>query len=148
MKLKFNKTPSRYETIFIKWEGIHYNRELLKKFIRRYWFVRFLSVFFRSYRKELMWMNDTIKHYGEERIKNLLKNTEFASKMGHIERLSRIGSSEILTIGSYTTKTYRIISNLPKKDFDLITKRIEELIKIATNVTTQVEIIGENTPGD
>jgi hypothetical protein len=148
MKLKFNKTPSRYETIFIKWEGIHYNRELLKKFIRRYWFVRFLSVFFRSYRKELMWMNDTIKHYGEERIKNLLKNTEFASKMGHIERLSRIGSSEILTIGSYTPKTYRIISNLPKKDFDLITKRIEELIKIATNVTTQVEIIGENTPGD
>ena len=68
--------------------------------------------------------------------------------MGHIERLSRIGSSEILTIGSYTPKTYRIISNLPKKDFDLITKRIEELIKIATNVTTQVEIIGENTPGD
>ena len=118
MKLKFNKTPSRYETIFIKWEGIHYNRELLKKFIRRYWFVRFLSVFFRSYRKELMWMNDTIKHYGEERIKNLLKNTEFASKMGHIERLSRIGSSEILTIGSYTPKTYRIISNLPKKDFE------------------------------
>ena len=148
MKFKFNNIPSRYETIFIKWEGIHYDRELLRRFIKRYRLVYFLSFFSRSYGKELSWLKETINHYGEERIQNLLKNTEFASKMGHIERLSRIGSSEILTIGTYKPKTYRVISNLPKKDFDLVSKRVEELIKIARNVTTQTDTSGENTPGD
>jgi hypothetical protein len=146
--MKYINSPSEYETIYIKWEGIHYDREKLKKFVRRYNFISFISFFVKSYKKELIILDKIINFYGKERINSLLRNDEHTSRVSHIERLSRKGSLEILISGSYNIETYREISNLPKKDFDLITKRIEELIKIAQKVTVQEDNLSENIPSD
>lgn len=148
MKLRYKNRYSEFELIYIKWEGIHYDRDLLKKFVCRYNWVSILSKVFKSYKRELKILNKVIDHYGRIRIHNLLWNDELSSKQAHIERLSRIGSSEILTSGVYSPETYRKISNLSKNDFDLVTKRVEELIDRGQDVTTQRDIITENIPGD
>ena len=148
MNLSFNNQLSEYELTYLKWEGIHYDRSKLKKFIKRYRLVSFLSRFFKNHRKELNILNKIIDHYGRSTIINLSKNDNHSSRLSHIERLSRIGSVEILTLGLFKSETYRQISNLPKTDYDLVSKRIQELIKIGQRVTTQNETISETTPND
>ena len=146
--LKFNNRHSEYENLYLKWEGIQYDRKKLKSFIRRYNFVYILSFIFKSYRKELEILKKVIDHYGRSRILQLTTNNEYASRLSHIERLSRIGSSEILTKGSYKPETYRVISNLPKRDYDLVTKRTQELIKIGQSVCTQDDELSKSLPSD
>jgi hypothetical protein len=148
MKLNFNRNPSRYETLYITWEGIQYDRKKLKKFVRKYNRVLFLSKVFKYYKKELSLLNEVLNHYGRVRIFNLVHNDEYSSKIAHIERLSRQGSIEILTSGTYKPDTYRQISNLPKSDYDLVTKRVQELIKIGQSVYVQDDTIGDQTPSD
>jgi hypothetical protein len=148
MNLRFSNQLSEYELTYLKWEGIHYDRDKLKKFTKRYNLISFLSFFFRCYKKELEILNKIIEHYGRSKILNLSKNDNHSSRMSHIERLSRIGSVEILTSGSFKSETYHQISNLPKTDYDLVTKRIQELIRIGQRVTTQNETISETTPND
>ena len=148
MKLRFKNKLSRYETLYIKWEGVQYDRKILKKFVIRFRWVKFLSIFSSTYKKELRFMVDIIDHYGRSKIFNLLNNDEETSRLSHIERLSRNGSIEILTSGVYRSDTYKQISNLPKRDFDLVTKRVQELIKIGQSVYVQNDGLGENLPGD
>jgi len=148
MKLKFNNKLSKYETLHIKWEGIQYDRKILKKFVSRFRWVKFLSKFTSKHKNELHLMVDIVNHYGRVKIYNLLTNDEEISRLSHIERLSRKGSIEILTSGTYKPETYHEISNLPKRDFDLITKRTQELIKIGQSVYVQNDGLGENLPGD
>lgn len=148
MKLKFNPISSQYETIYIKWEGIHYDRQKLKRFVYYYNFIRVISIFFKKYKRELESLDLVIEHYGKNRIYDLLNNDEHTSRLCHIERLSRNGALEILTKGVYDTSTYRQLSNLPKRDFDLAIKRIQELIKIGQETTVQDEQISENIPSD
>lgn len=146
--MEFNNKESIYELTYIKWEGIQYDRQKLKKFISRYKFVYILSFLFKRYKRELKIMREIRKYYGEEKIDLLSKNDELTSRLSHIERLSRIGSSEILTLGRYNPETYRSITNLPKRDYDLITKRTQELIKIGQSVYTQTDTLSETLPGD
>jgi len=148
MKLKFNNRSSRYETLYIKWEGVQYDRDILKKFVRRFAWVKLLSNFIPKYKRELGFMVDIMDHYGRVKIFNLIGNDEESSRLSHIERLSRNGSIEILTSGTYKSGTYKQISNLPKTDFDLVTKRVQELIRIGQSVYVQNDGLGENLPGD
>ena len=148
MKLRFKNKLSKYETLYIKWEGVQYDRKILRRFVRRFKWVKFLSIFSTTYKKELEFMVNIIDHYGRVKIFNLLSNDETTSRLSHIERLSRNGSIEILTSGSYNTNTYKQISNLPKSDFDLVTKRVQELIKIGQSIYVQNDGLGENLPGD
>jgi len=43
--------------------------------------------------------------------------------------------------------TFTTISNLPVSDYQLLTKRVEELISLAQNFTTQKDKITDNIPG-
>lgn len=147
MKIKYNNTPSKYELTYIRWVGIHYDRVILKKFFKRFKLVKFLSIFTKKHKTEFSHMCDIIEHYGKVRLINLMNNDEHTSRISHIERLSRTGSIEILTKGLYNEDTYRQITNLPKTDFDLVTKRVEELINIGRGVTTQKDITTDNIPG-
>jgi hypothetical protein len=148
MRIRFNNKQSKYELTYLKWEGIHYDRIKLKKFIFRYNLITILSKVFKSYKEELEVLNGIIDHYGRSKVFNLINNDDYTSRLAHIERLSRLGSVEILTTGSFNPDTYHQISNLPKTDYDLVSKRIQELIKIGQRVTIQDDIIGENIPND
>lgn len=148
MGIRFNNKQSKYELTYLKWEGIHYDRTKLKRFTFRYNLITLLSKVFKSYKEELEILNGIIDHYGRSKVFNLINNDDYTSRLAHIERLSRLGSVEILTTGSFNPDTYHQISNLPKTDYDLVSKRIQELIKIGQRVTIQDDIIGENIPND
>tara|TARA_B110000093_G_C12847259_1_gene357774 strand:- start:447 stop:872 length:426 start_codon:yes stop_codon:yes gene_type:complete len=138
---------SLYELLYIKWSGIDYDREKLNRFILNLKVYRFLSVFSSKFKDQYRKLKVIHGMYDKVKLEKLHNGDEETIRMSVIEKYSRIGSVELLINGVYTKETYTTITNLPIEDFQLVTKRVQELIKIAQSVTTQDDTVSESTPG-
>jgi hypothetical protein len=138
---------SLYELLYIKWSGIDYDRDKLNRFILNLKVYRFLSVFSSKFKDQYRKLKVIHGMYDKVKLEKLHNGDEETVRMSIIEKYSRIGSVELLINGVYTKETYTTITNLPIEDFQLVTKRVQELIKIAQSVTTQDDTVSESTPG-
>jgi hypothetical protein len=138
---------SLYELLYIKWSGIDYDRDKLNRFILNLKVYRFLSVFSSKFKDQYRKLKVIHGMYDKVKLEKLHNGDEETIRMSVIEKYSRIGSVELLINGVYTKETYTTITNLPIEDFQLVTKRVQELIKIAQSVTTQDDTVSESTPG-
>ena len=146
MKLHYKKSPSKYELQYVKWNGINFDRDKLIKFVKRLKLTRFLS-FIPSFKEEHTILNEILNTYDKVRIQGLLDGDENILRMCFIEKWARIGAVDILLTNTYSRLTYTTISNLPIKDFQLISKRVEEMVEAGRNITYQNNIITDNIPG-
>lgn len=138
--------PSKYELYHIVWPDIEYDKEKLIKFIRRLKLLKSLS-FIRRYKNEYLIMKEIYESYDTDKLKGLLNNDENISRLSIIEKWAKIGAIEILTSNTYSKNTFSVISNLSLKDYQILIKRIEELIHIAKNITTQTDKNTNEIPG-
>ncbi len=146
MYLKYKNIPSKYELYYIKWNGIGFDKDKLIKFIRRIKLLQFTSIFFKSHQEELKILKEIYKTYNEKILIGLMNNDEIISRNGLIEKWARIGAIDLLLTNTYSRLTYTIISNLPHQDYQLVLKRIEELVKIGQNMTHQSDNISKDIP--
>jgi hypothetical protein len=146
MNLTYKKYPSKYELQYVKWNGINFDRERLIKFIKRLKLTYFLS-FIPYYGKEYQMLTEILDTYDKDRIEGLLNGDENILRMCLIEKWARIAAVDILLTNTYSRLTYTTISNLPIKDYQLLMKRVEEMVHAGRNLTYQSNIITDNTPG-
>ena len=146
MNFTYKKYPSKYELQYVKWNGINFDRERLIKFMKRLKLTYFLS-FIPYYREEHKILNEILNLYDQVRIKGLLNGDENMVRMSFIEKWARIAAVDILLTNTYSRLTYTTISNLPIKDFQLLSRRVEELVNAGRNLTYQSNTITDNTPG-
>ena len=146
MNLTYKKYPSKYELQYVKWNGINFDRERLIKFMKRLKLTYFLS-FIPYYRREHRTLTEILNTYDKVRIYGLLNGDEDIMRRCFIEKWARIAAVDILLTNTYSRLTYITISNLPIKDFQLISKRVEEMVESGRNITYQSNIITDNTPG-
>ncbi len=146
MNLTYKKYPSKYELQYVKWNGINFDRERLIKFIKRLKLTYFLS-FIPYYGREYQMLTEILNTYDKDRIEGLLNGDENILRMCLIEKWARIAAVDILLTNTYSRLTYTTISNLPIKDYQLLMKRVEEMVTIGRNLTYQSNIITDNTPG-
>jgi len=147
MNLSYKTFPSKYELSHIVWSGIGHDRIELIKLIKRIKKLNILSFFFKKYKEELSVLIEILESQNQETIKGLLSNDENISRICVIEKWARIGAIEIVTSNTFSKETYSIISHLPIRDYQLFSKRIQELISLAKNMTNQTDIVSNNTPG-
>ena len=146
MNLTYKKYPSKYELQYVKWNGINFDRERLIKFVKRLKLTYFLS-FIPYYGREYKMLIEILNTYDKDRIEGLLNGDENILRMCLIEKWARIAAVDILLTNTYSRLTYTTISNLPIKDYQLLMKRVEEMVTIGRNLTYQSNIITDNTPG-
>ena len=146
MNLTYKKYPSKYELQYVKWNGINFDRERLVKFIKRLRLTYFLS-FIPYYRKEHQILIQILNTYDKVRIEGMLNGDENILRMCLIEKWARIAAVDILLTNTYSRLTYTTISNLPIKDFQLLSKRVEEMVKAGRNLTFQSDNSSNNIPG-
>ena len=146
MNLRYKIYPPKYELQYVKWNGINFDRERLIKFTKRLKFTYFLS-FIPYYRREHQILTEILNTYDKVRIQGLLNGDENILRMCFIEKWARIAAVDILLTNTYSRLTYTTISNLPIKDFQLISKRVEEMVEAGKNITYQSNTITDNTPG-
>ena len=146
MNFTYKNYPSKYDLQYVKWNGINFDRERLIKFMKRLKLTYFLS-FIPYYKKEYKILSELLNSYDQVRIKGLLKGDENIVRMCFIEKWARIAAVDILLTNTYSRLTYTTISNLPIKDFQLLSKRLEELVNAGRDLTYQSNTITDNTPG-
>ena len=146
MGIKYKTNASLYEAFYIIWNGIDFDKEKLIKFIKRLNWVKFWS-FIPKYNEEYQILLEVYKSYDNEILEGLLNNDENICRMAIIEKYSRIGALDIAIHGVYTKDTYKVISNLPKEDYKLVLRRVDELVKIAQTTTIQSDNLESNIPG-
>lgn len=147
MNLSYKSFPSKYELFHIKWSGIDHDKDKLISLIKRIKKLKFLSIFSKNAKEECIILIELFKSLNEETINGILNNDENISRLSIIEKWARIGAIEIVTTNTFSKETYSTISHLPIKDYQLFSKRIQELISLAKNVTNQDETISNSTPG-
>lgn len=146
MNLTYKKYPSKYELEYVKWNGINFDRERLIKFVKRLKLTYFLS-FIPYYRREHRMLTEILDSYDKDRIEGLLNGNQEVLKRCLIEKWARIASTDILLTNTYSRLTFTTISNLPIKDYQLLMKRVEEMVEAGRNLTYQSNKITDNTPG-
>jgi hypothetical protein len=146
MNLTYKKHPSKYELQYVKWNGINFDRERLVKFMKRLRLTYFLS-FIPYYGREHKMLSEILNEYDEVRIKGLLNGDQNILRMCLIEKWARIAAVDILLTNTYSRLTYTTISNLPIKDYQLLMKRVEEMVMAGRNLTYQSDNSSSNTPG-
>ena len=146
MKLHYKKSPSKYELQYVKWNGINFDRDKLIKFVKRLNLTYLLS-FIPHYRQEHQILNEIYDSYDKVRMDGLLNNDENILRMCFIEKWARIAAVDILLTNVYSRLTFTTISNLPIKDYQLLMKRVEELVENGKNITYQTINISDNIPG-
>jgi hypothetical protein len=146
MNLTYKKYPSKYELQYVKWNGINFDRERLIKFIKRLRLTYFLS-FIPYYRREHRILTEILNTYDKDRIEGLLSGDQDILKRCLIEKWARIAATDILLTNVYSRSTFTTISNLPIKDYQLLMKRVEEMVTSGQKFTYQSNIITDNIPG-
>ena len=146
MSINYTKCPPKYELQYVKWNGINFDRDKLIKFIKRLKLTRFLS-FIPRFNEEYLILNDILHTYDLKRITGLLNNDENIVRMCFIEKWAQIASTDILLINTYSRSTFITISNLPIKDYQLLSKRVEELVQAARNISYQSINTTDNIAG-
>ena len=146
MNLTYKKYPSKYELQYVKWNGINFDRERLIKFVKRLKLTYFLS-FIPYYRREHQMLTEILDSYDKDRIEGLLNGNQDILRICLIEKWARIASTDILLTNTYSRLTFTTISNLPIKDYQLLMKRVEEMVEAGRNLTYQSNKITDNTPG-
>jgi hypothetical protein len=142
----YKKYPSKYELQYVKWNGINFDRERLIKFIKRLRLTYFLS-FIPYYRREHRILTEILNTYDKDRIEGLLSGDQDILKRCLIEKWARIAATDILLTNVYSRSTFTTISNLPIKDYQLLMKRVEEMVTSGQKFTYQSNIITDNIPG-
>ena len=146
MDLTYKKYPSKYELQYVKWNGIDFDSERLIRFIKRLKLTYFLS-FIPYFRREHQMLKEILDTYDKDRIQGLLSGDQDILKRCLIEKWARIAATDILLTNVYSRSTFTTISNLPIKDYQLLMKRVEEMVEAGRNLTYQSTIITDNTPG-
>jgi hypothetical protein len=147
MDINYKNFPSKYELYYIKWNGIGFDKDKLISFMKRIKWLKFLSFFSSSKREELRILLEIYNQYNENTLRGILNNDETISRWALIEKWARIAAIDILLTNTYSRGTFTIISNLPIKDYQLVMKRIEEMVKLHREVTHQSDIISNDIPG-
>jgi hypothetical protein len=92
-------------------------------------------------------LTEILDSYDKDRIGGLLNGNEEVLKRCLIEKWARIAAVDILLTNTYSRLTFTTISNLPIKDYQLLMKRVEEMVTEGRNITFQSDNVTDNIPG-
>jgi len=147
MNLSYKPFPSKYNLFYIKWSSVDHDKEKLVELIKRIKKLKFLSIFSKNAKEEYEILVELYNSLDEETVQGILNNDENISRISTIEKWARIGAIEIVTTNTFSKETYSVVSHLPIKDYQLFSKRIQELIQLAKNLTNQEDVVSNNTTG-
>jgi hypothetical protein len=129
-----------YEEKYTKWFDIHYNREKLVLFFEK------IEQLPES--EELSILLKILDEHNSDKLKELLNGDETSVRLALIEKWAREASLDILYDGRYSKETLRFILNLPKEDYQLLLKRVEEIVNSVRDISIQSDTLTDIVPSN
>lgn len=134
---------SEYEIRHVDYARIGFDKIKLREFLDQLVFWRENNPNTRECKVlEAIWAEQD-----QDFIERWLTGDPQADRMANIEKWARQAAGEMLLDGKYSLNTFLVISQFPLADYGLIVKRVQELVHLVADVTTQSERPGAGMPG-
>lgn len=133
---------SPYELRYVTYASIGYDKVALSQFLRTLAHWRHTPNTIEGKTLEAIWADQD-----QEFIARWLSGDPQADRMANIEKWARKAAGEMLLDGKYSLDTFLVISQFPLADYGLVVKRVQELVHLVADVTTQSERPGAGMPG-
>lgn len=129
-----NEQPSPYEERYAKWVSIGYEKSKLLELLYE---LKFLKEQEQPNTDRIQFLENILYEHDIEYLYNFLTNNPNAVRMALIEKYARVAAMEMLIRGKYTIDTLNTITQFPLADYQLTIKRVQELVNIISDITTQ-----------
>lgn len=130
-----NEELSEYEERHVKWVSIGYDK---KKLLELLYELKFLKEQDIPNEKRITLLEQILNDNDIEHLHKLLINDTDTARFALIEKYARKAAMEMLVRGKYTIKTLNVITQLPLPDYQLTVKRIQEIMNLVSDITTQI----------
>lgn len=129
-----NEQPSKYEERYVKWVSIGYEKTKLLELLYE---LKFLKEQETPNIERIKFLEQILYDNNINHLYELLTNDENTIRLAVIEKYARIAAMEMLIRGKYTVQTLNVITQFPIADYQLTVKRIQELVNLISDITTQ-----------
>lgn len=138
-----NANPSDYEEKYVRWVSIGYDKKALSELLYELKYLRENE----EWPERQAFLESILEEHDEEHLINILTSEPQTSRMIAIEKYARQAALEVLIFDRYSIDTLNIITQFPLADYQLIVKRVHEIVALIRDVTTQASALAEGVAG-
>jgi hypothetical protein len=139
-----NEYPSEYEERYFRWVSISYDKKKLLELLYELKFQKEQEV---PDKTRIKFLENILNESDLEHLHLLLINDEKTSRFALIEKWARAGAMEVLIDGKYSIGTLNTITQFPLADYQLTVKRIQELVNVIQDITSQTTSMASGVAG-
>lgn len=138
-----NDSPSEYEERYVRWVSIGYDKKVLSELLYELKYLREND----EWPERQEFLESLLAEHDEEHLVNLLTGEHTTSRMVAIEKYARQAALEVLIFDRYSIDTLNTITQLPLADYQLVVKRVHEIVALIRDITTQAGALAEGVAG-
>jgi hypothetical protein len=138
-----NENPSEYEEKYVRFSNIHFDKKSLAELLYELKYLREND----EWPERQQFLQEILDRHDPEHLYNLLVNEPQTARFATIEKWARIAAMEILIFDKYSVDTLNIITQFPLSDYQLVVKRVHEIVVMIRDITTQATSLASGVAG-
>lgn len=138
-----NDNPLEYEERYIRWVSIGYDKKVLSELLYELKYLKENN----TWPERVEFLESILAEHDAEQLLNLLQGEKQAERFATIEKWARKASMEILIYDKYSVETLNVITQFPLADYQLLVKRVHEIVSMIQDITTQATVLAQGVAG-
>ena len=138
-----NENPSEYEERYIRWVSVGHDKKKLSELLYE---IKYLKEE-KAWPERIAFLESILAEYDSHQLYNLLTNDPQTVRFAMIEKWARQAAMEILIFERYGVETLNTITQFPMADYRLIIKRVQEIVNMITDISSQSAVLASGVPG-
>ena len=138
-----NENPSEYEERYIRWVSVGHDKKKLSELLYE---IKYLKEE-KAWPERIAFLESILAEYDSHQLYNLLINDPQTVRFAMIEKWARQAAMEILIFERYGVDTLNTITQFPMADYRLVVKRVQEIVNMITDISSQSAALASGVPG-
>lgn len=138
-----NDNPLEYEERYIRWVSIGYDKKVLSELLYELKYLKENN----TWPERVEFLESILAEHDAEQLLNLLQGEKQTERFATIEKWARKASMEILIYDKYSVETLNVITQFPLADYQLLVKRVHEIVSMIQDITTQATVLAQGVAG-
>ena len=138
-----NENPSEYEERYIRWVSVGHDKKKLSELLYE---IKYLKEE-KAWPERIAFLESILAEYDSHQLYNLLINDPQTVRCATIEKWARQAAMEILIFERYGVDTLNTITQFPMADYRLVVKRVQEIVNMITDISSQSAVLASGVPG-
>ena len=138
-----NENPSEYEERYIRWVSVGHDKKKLSELLYE---IKYLKEE-KAWPERIAFLESILAEYDSHQLYNLLITDPQTVRFATIEKWARQAAMEILIFERYGVDTLNTITQFPMADYRLVVKRVQEIVNMITDISSQSAVLASGVPG-